>query len=100
MKLISSLALATVATVAVSSAAFAKDCGSRPAKVSVPDGATASEDTMKAFQSKTLIAYATAVNNYRKCLTEEVKASGDEYESVTSEWTRSTKAFQATPAKP
>jgi hypothetical protein len=100
MKLISGFAVAALMAATVSSAAFAKDCGARPTKISVPDGATASEDTMKAFQSKTLVAYATAVNTYRKCLAEEVKASGDEYDQVTSEWTRSTKVFQQTPAKP
>jgi hypothetical protein len=98
MNLIRTLVLAAVATVAVSSFADAKEC-SRPARPSVPDGKTASDDTMKAFQSKTLPAYAQSMSAYLHCVGEEMQSGKGEYDSVAEQWKTATKEFAATPAK-
>ena len=98
MNLIRTLVLATVATVAVSSFADAKDC-SRPAKVSVPDGATSSDETMKAFQSKTLPAYAASMSAYLHCVGDEMASGKGEYDSVAAQWKTEAAKFAATPAK-
>jgi hypothetical protein len=98
MKLLSTLAIAAAAMITVPSLAMAKDCGARPAKLSLPDGATASEDQMKATAAK-FPGYATAVTNYRRCLADEVKAAGDEYEEVSADWKKQGDIFKAQPAK-
>ncbi len=97
MKLIPAVAIALAALVA-GQTGYAKDCGARPPKLSLPNGATASEDAMKSTQAK-FPAYAGAVNTYRKCLVDEAKVAGDEYEQVVSEWKAQQDAFTKTPAK-
>ena len=97
MKLIPAVAIA-VAAFAVSATVYAKDCGNRPAKLSVPDGKTASEEQMKATQAK-LPGYAQAMSAYMRCLSDEIKVGKDEYDSVSSEWKQQSDAFAKTPAK-
>jgi hypothetical protein len=97
MKLVSALAIAA-AMMTVPAVAMAKDCGARPVKLSLPDGATASEDQMKAAYAK-LAPYSAAVNTYRRCLADEVKAAGDEYDAVSADWKKQSEAFKAQPAK-
>ncbi len=97
MKLIPAVAIALAALV-VGQSGYAKDCGARPPKLSLPNGATASEDAMKATQAK-FPAYAGAVTAYRKCLADEVKAAADEYEQVVGEWKTQQDIFTKTPAK-
>jgi hypothetical protein len=98
MKLLSALLVAAAAVTTVPTIAMAKDCGARPAKLSLPDGATASEDAMKATAAK-FPAYATAVTAYRRCLADEVKAAGDEYDAVAADWKKQGEIFKAQPAK-
>ena len=98
MKLFSTFVIAAAALMSVPTIAMAKDCGARPAKLSLPDGATASEDAMKATAAK-FPAYATAVTTYRRCLADEVKAAGDEYDAVASDWKKQGDTFKAQPAK-
>jgi len=97
MKLIPAIAIA-VAVLAVGSTGYAKDCGARPPRLALPNGATASDDVMKATQGK-FPTYAAAVNTYRKCLIDEVKAAGDEYEQVAGDWKNQQDIFSKTPAK-
>jgi hypothetical protein len=95
MNLFAALTL-TVATVfAVSNPASAA-C-TRPAKISIPDGKTASEDAMKAAQAR-LTPYAKDMNVYLHCLADEIKNGKDEYEAVAADWTRQSEAFKNTPA--
>jgi len=97
MKLIPAIAIA-VAAFGVGSTGYAKDCGSRPAKFSIPDGKTASEEQMKAANAK-VVSYATAMTAYRRCLSEEIKGAGDEYEALTADLNAQVKAYNSTPAK-
>ncbi len=97
MKLFPTLALA-FAVVSVGSIASAKDCGAPPPKLSLPNGATASEDTMKATQAK-FAPYAKAVDAFRKCLTEESNAAAAEYQQVVADWKTQQDIFSKTPAK-
>jgi hypothetical protein len=97
MKLITTLAI-TVVAVAAGSAAYARDCGSPPAKLALPDGATADEPTMKATQAK-FPPYAKAMSTYLQCLAAEIKSGKDEYDQVAADWQAQQKKFNATPAK-
>src|ERR1700761_716437 len=98
MKLLSALLIATAAIAMVPTVAMAKDCGARPAKLQLPDGGTASEDAMKATNAK-FAPYAQAVTAYRRCLADEVKGAGDEYDAVAADWKKQTDTFKAQPAK-
>jgi hypothetical protein len=98
MKLLSTFVIAAAAMMTVPAIAMAKDCGARPAKLSLPDGASASEEQMKATAAK-FPSYATAVTTYRRCLADEVKSAGDEYESVSADWKKQGDLFKAQPAK-
>jgi len=97
MKLIPICVIAVAGVLAASSYASAAGC-SRPAKLSVPDGKTASEEQMKATQGK-LPGYAQAMSTYMRCLSEEIKSGKDEYDSVSAEWKAQSEAFRNTPAK-
>ncbi len=97
MKFIPICTLAAVAVLTASSYASAAAC-SRPAKFNVPDGATASDDQMKAAQAK-LTPYAQAMSTYLHCLADEIKSGKDEYDNVSAEWKTQTDKFKATPAK-
>ena len=98
MKYLSTFAIAAVAMMAVPTIAMAKDCGNRPAKLSIPDGSTASDEVMKATQAK-LTPYAKDMNAYLQCLAGEIKSGKDEYDSVSSQWKNETEKFKNTPAK-
>jgi hypothetical protein len=98
MKLLSAFLIAAAAVATVPTIAMAKDCGARPAKLSLPDGASASEDAMKATNAK-FAPYAQAVTAYRRCLADEVKGAGDEYDAVAADWKKQTDIFKAQPAK-
>jgi hypothetical protein len=97
MKLLSTIIFAA-AVLAVPTIASAKDCGSRPSKLSLPNGSSATEEEMKATAGK-FPAYAQSVTAYRRCLADEVKAAGDDYEGVSSDWTKQQAAFKNQPAK-
>ena len=97
MKLLSTMILA--ATVfAVPAIASAKDCGNPPAKLSLPNGATASADDMKATQAK-FPPYAAAMKTFLTCLSEQMKAGTAEYQNVADDWAKQQKIFKDTPAK-
>jgi hypothetical protein len=93
MKLLTTFAI-TAAMLAAPAIAMAKDCGSPPAKLQLPDGATATEDQMKATQGK-FPPYAQQVSSYMKCLNDQVKAAKEDYDTVSADWARQQKAFQA-----
>jgi hypothetical protein len=97
MKLLTTFAI-TTAMLASPAIAMAKDCGNPPAKLQLPDGATATEDQMKATQAK-FPGYARELQTYMKCLTDQVKAAKDEYDVVAADWAKQQKAFQAAGAK-
>ena len=97
MKLLTTFAI-TAAMLAAPAIAMAKDCGNPPARLQLPDGATATEDQMKATQAK-FPPYASQVSTYMKCLTDQVKAAKDEYEGVTADWAKQQKIFTSQPAK-
>jgi hypothetical protein len=98
MRLISTLVIAAAALMAVPTVAMAKDCGNPPPKLSLPDGASATEDQMKATAAK-FPPYAQAVSTYLRCLSDQIKAGKDEYDAVAADWTRQQKAFTSQPAK-
>jgi hypothetical protein len=93
MKSILSIAVAAAALMAMPSIAMAKDCGARPSKLSLPNGASASEEQMKATQGK-FPGYAKEVSTYLHCLSDEIKAGTAEYEGVTADWTKQQAAFK------
>jgi hypothetical protein len=97
MKLIPTLAIAAAATFAALSSGYAKEC-TRPARLSIPDGKTASDDQMKATQAK-LVPYANAMSAYLHCLSDEIKSGTDEYNQVSADWKTQADAFKNTPAK-
>jgi hypothetical protein len=97
MKFISMCALAAVTVLSASNFASAASCA-RPAKFSVPDGKTASDDQMKAAQAK-LTPYAQAMSTYLHCLSDEIKSGKDEYDQVSAEWKTQSDNFRNTPAK-
>ena len=88
----------TTAMLAAPAIAMAKDCGAQPAKLQLPDGATATEDQMKATQAK-FPAYAKELQTFMKCLTDQVKAAKDDYDAVSSDWAKQQKVFTSQPAK-
>jgi hypothetical protein len=92
MKLLTSFAI-TAAMLAAPAIAMAKDCGSPPAKLQLPNGATATEDDMKATQGK-FPAYAKEMSAYLRCLADQIKAGQGEYEGVTADWTKQQAAFK------
>ena len=98
MKFIPTIALAAAALMTVHTVAMAKDCGNPPPKLSLPDGASATEDQMKATAAK-FPPYAQAVSTYMRCLSDQVKAAKDDYESVAADWTKQQKTFTSQPAK-
>jgi hypothetical protein len=93
MRLISTFVIAAAALMTVPAVAMAKDCGNPPARLSLPDGATASEDQMKATAGK-FPPYAQAVTAYLRCLSEQMKAGKDEYDTVAADWTKQQNAFK------
>jgi hypothetical protein len=97
MKLIAAIAMTAAAFLTVPNYASAATC-TRPAKLSIPDGKTASDDAMKAAQAK-LAPYAKEMSAYLHCLADEIKSGTAEYDQVTAEWTAQSKAFTSTPAK-
>jgi len=88
----------TTAMLAAPAIAIAKDCGSPPAKLQLPDGATATEDQMKATAGK-FPPYAQQVSTFMRCLNDQVKAAKEEYEGVAADWTKQQKIFTSQPAK-
>ncbi len=97
MKRIATFALAAATFLTMSNYASAANC-TRPAKLSIPDGHTASEEAMKAAQAK-LAPYAKEMSAYLHCLSDEIKNGTAEYDQVTAEWTAQSNAFKNTPAK-
>jgi hypothetical protein len=93
MKSILSIAVAAAALMAMPSIAAAKDCGNPPAKLSLPDGASATEDQMKATAGK-FPPYAQAVTAYLRCLSDQMKAGKEEYDNVAADWTKQQNAFK------
>jgi hypothetical protein len=98
MRLISTLVIAAAALMTVPAIATAKDCGNPPAKLSLPDGASATEDQMKATAAK-FPAYAQAVTSYLRCLSDQMKAGKDDYDTVAADWSKQQKIFTSQPAK-
>ena len=97
MRVLTTFAI-TAAMLASPAIAMAKDCGSPPAKLQLPDGASASEDQMKATQAK-FPPYAQQMSSYMRCLTDQVKAAKDEYDTVAADWAKQQKIFKDTPPK-
>jgi hypothetical protein len=97
MKLLTTFAI-TTAMLAAPAIAMAKDCGNPPAKLQLPNGASATEDQMKATQAK-FPAYAKEVSSFMKCLSDQMKSAKDEYDTVSADWTKQQKIFKDTPAK-
>jgi len=93
MRLISTLVIAAAALMTVPTVAMAKDCGNPPPKLSLPDGASATEDQMKATVAK-FPPYAQQVSTYMRCLNDQVKAAKDEYDSVAADWNKQQAAFK------
>jgi hypothetical protein len=98
MRLISTIVIAAAAMMTLPAVAMAKDCGNPPAKLSLPDGASATEDQMKATAAK-FPPYAQAVTAYLRCLSDQMKAGKDDYETVAADWTKQQKIFTSQPAK-
>jgi hypothetical protein len=92
MKLLTTFAI-TAAMLAAPAIAMAKDCGNPPSKLSLPNGASASEEEMKATQGK-FPAYAQQMSTYMRCLSDQIKTAKDEYDSVTADWTKQQNAFK------
>ena len=97
MRLLTTFAI-TAAMLAAPAIAMAKDCGNPPAKLQLPDGATATEDQMKATAAK-FPPYAQQVSTFMRCLNDQVKAAKEEYEGVAADWTKQQKIFTSQPAK-
>jgi hypothetical protein len=97
MKLVPIFALAAATVLCASHYASAATC-SRPAKLAIPDGKTASDEAMKATQGK-LTGYATSMNTYLHCLSDEIKSGKDEYDDVSAAWKKSSEDYKNTPAK-
>ncbi len=97
MRLISTFMIAT-ALMTAPVVAMAKDCGNPPPKLSLPDGATATEDQMKATAAK-FPPYAQQVSTFMRCLNDQVKGAKDEYDSVAADWAKQQKIFTSQPAK-
>jgi hypothetical protein len=97
MRLLTTFAI-TAAMLAAPAIAMAKDCGNPPAKLQLPDGATATEDQMKATAAK-FPPYAQQVSTFMRCLNDQVKAAKDDYEGVAADWTKQQKIFTSQPAK-
>jgi hypothetical protein len=97
MKLLSTIIFAA-AVLAVPTIASAKDCGSPPAKLSLPNGASATEEEMKATQAK-FPPYAASLKVFLTCLSDQMKAATAEYTNVSDDWAHQQKVFQAQPAK-
>src|SRR5271168_343515 len=98
MKSIPTIALAAAVLMTVPAVAIAKDCGNPPPKLALPDGASATEDQMKATVAK-FPPYAQAVSTYLRCLSDQIKAGKDDYDAVAADWTKQQKAFTSQPAK-
>lgn len=98
MRLISTFVIAAAALMTLPVVAMAKDCGNPPAKLSLPDGASATEDQMKATQAK-FPPYAQQMSTYMRCLSDQIKTAKDEYDGVTADWTKQQKIFTSQPAK-
>jgi len=92
MRLLTTFAI-TAAMLAAPAIAMAKDCGNPPARLQLPDGATATEEQMKATQTK-FAPYAQQVSTYMRCLSDQIKTAKDEYEAVTADWTKQQNAFK------
>ncbi len=97
MKLLSTFIFAA-AVLAVPSFASAKDCGNPPARLSLPNGSSATEEEMKATQAK-FPPYAAAMKVFLTCLSEQMKAGSGEYQNVADDWAKQQKAFTSQPAK-
>jgi hypothetical protein len=93
MRLISTLVIAAAALMTVPTVAMAKDCGNPPAKLSLPNGASATEDEMKATVAK-FPPYAQQVSTFMRCLNDQVKAAKDEYDAVAADWNKQQNAFK------
>jgi len=98
MKFIPTIALAAAALMTVHTVAMAKDCGNPPPRLALPDGASATEDQMKATVAK-FPPYAQQVSTYMRCLNDQVKAAKDDYDSVAADWAKQQKIFTSQPAK-
>jgi hypothetical protein len=93
MKFILTIALAAAALMTVPAVATAKDCGNPPPKLSLPNGASATEDEMKATVAK-FPPYAQQVSTFMRCLNDQVKAAKDEYDAVAADWNKQQNAFK------
>jgi hypothetical protein len=97
MKLLTTFAI-TAAMLAAPAIAMAKDCGSPPPKLHLPNGASATEDEMKATQAK-FPGYAKEMSSFLRCLSDQMKAGKEEYDDVAADWAKQQKIFKDTPAK-
>ncbi len=97
MKLLSTIIFAA-AVLTVPTIASAKDCGNPPARLSLPNGASATEEEMKATQAK-FPAYAKEVSAFMTCHNDQVKAAKSDYDAVSADWAKQQAAFKNTPAK-
>ena len=97
MKLLTTFVI-TTAMLAAPAIAVAKDCGNPPPKLSLPNGASATEDEMKATQAK-FPAYAKEVSTFMKCLSDQMQGAKGEYDAVSADWAKQQKVFKDTPPK-
>ena len=98
MRLISTFVIAAAAMMTLPAVAMAKDCGNPPAKLSLPNGASASADEMKATAAK-FPPYAQAMSTFLRCLSDQMKAGKDEYDNTAADWAKQQKIFTSQPAK-
>jgi hypothetical protein len=95
MKFLPTIVFAAAA-LAVPAIAAAKDCGTPPPRLSLPNGASATEQEMKATQEK-FRPYAQAMGVYLKCLSDQMKAGKDEYDAVVADWNKQQASFKKAP---
>jgi len=97
MKLLTTFVI-TTAMLAAPAIAMAKDCGNPPAKLQLPDGASATEEQMKATAAK-FTPYNKEVTTFMRCLSDQMQSAKAEYEAVSADWAKQQKAFQAAAPK-
>lgn len=96
MKLLPIFAMAAAVALTAAPASFAKDCGTRPTKPSIPDGKTASEEVMKGVHDK-VASYVSATNSYLTCLAGEISTAKEEAKSVSDDYAAQAKAYNSNP---
>lgn len=92
MKLLTTFAI-TAAMLAAPAIAMAKDCGNPPPKLQLPNGASATEEEMKATTAK-FGPYNKEVTTFMRCLSEQMQSAKAEYEAVSADWAKQQNAFK------